>query len=165
VTPVEALVVLSLQWVPCPTTETADQCAAHRTDIALDALAIAETDPLPTRGLSLAQRAERTAVMMMATASLESRFDEGAVSRTGDRCVMQVKVIGSETVETRGDCMRVALSRMHWAWVTCGATGHRDWLSPFKTGKCYNEQKDARVNLARAASGWAKFQTLTKGKP
>jgi hypothetical protein len=163
VTPVEALVVLSLQWVPCPTSETPDQCAAHRTDIALDAMAIAETDPLPTRGLSLPQRAERTAVMMLATASLESRFDEEAVSRTGDKCIMQVKVIGSEIADTRADCMRIALSRMHWAWVTCGATGHRDWLSPYTTGRCYNEQRDARARLSRAAAGWSTYRKLTAG--
>jgi hypothetical protein len=164
-TPIEALVVLSLQWVPCPASETPDQCAAHRTDIALDAMTIAETDPLPTRGLSLTQRAERTAVMILATASLESRFDEEAVSRTGDRCVMQVHPIGSESVAARGDCMRIALSRMHWSWVTCGATGHRDWLSPFKTGRCYNEQRDARINLARAVNGWATYRKLTEAKP
>lgn len=163
--PAEALAILSLQWVPCPTTETPEQCAAHREDIALDAIAVGASDPLPVRGLSLERRAERTAVMLVATASLESRFDESAISRTGDKCIMQVHPLGKENVETREECMRVALGRMHYAWVTCGATGHRDWLSVYKTGKCYNEQKDARVNLARASSGWVKFQALTSAKP
>ena len=151
--------VLSIQWVPCPTTETADECAAHREDIAADALAIAATDPLPRRG------AEGTAVLIMATASLESRYDEAAVSRTGDRCIMQVHPLGGEDVSQRPDCIRAALSRMHWAWITCGATGHRDWLSPFKTGRCYNEQRDARVNLARAAAGWVTYRKLVAINP
>ena len=158
-TPVEALVILSLQWVPCPAAETADECATHREDIATDVLTIAETDPLPKRG------AESTAVLLMATASLESRYDETAVSRTGDHCIMQVHPLGREDVSQRPECIRVALSRMHWAWITCGATGHRDWLSPYTTGRCYNEQRDARARLARAAAGWATYRKLTTSKP
>lgn len=154
-TPVEALVILSLQWVPCPATETPEQCAAHREDIATDALAIAATDPLPKRG------AEGTAVLIMATASLESRFNETAVSRTGDHCVMQVKPIGAESVDTRLDCMRVALGRMHWSWDVCSHKS-KDWLGPYKSGKCWGTQKDARINLARAASGWERFKALTR---
>lgn len=160
-TPAEALVVLSLQWVPCHDTETPDTCAAHRVAIAEDALAVAATDPLPTRGLSLELRAEHTAVLLVATASLESRFDEGAISRTGDRCIMQVHPLGAERIDTRLECLRVALGRMHWAWDTCGATGHRDWLSPYKSGSCFEEQRDSRVNLARAASGWITYRKLT----
>lgn len=155
VSPVEALVALSLRWVPCTETQTPEVCAAHREAIAVDALAAAATDPLPRRGV------EGTAVLMMATASLESRFDDNAVSRTGDVCTMQVHPIGAERIDTRADCMRVALSRMHWSWITCGATGHRDWLAPYTTGRCFNEQRDARARLARAATGWVTYKKLT----
>ena len=154
-TPIEALVVLSLQWVPCPATETPDECAAHREDIATDALTIAATDPLPKRG------AEGTAVLIMATASLESRYDETAVSSTGARCIMQVMPLGAENIDTRLDCIRVALGRMHWSWDVC-AHKSKDWMGPYKSGRCHERQKDARVNLARAASGWVRFKALTK---
>ena len=153
-TPIEALVVLSLQWVPCPTTETADECAAHREDIATDALAIAATDPLPKRG------AEGTAVLIMATASLESRYDETAVSPTGARCIMQVHPLGAENVDTRLDCIRVALGRMHWSWDVC-AYRSKDWMSNYCTGRCFDHQKDARVRLSRAAWGVERFKALT----
>lgn len=159
-TPLEALVVLMLAWVPCQ--GEPDACLAKYESIAADAVATAQLDPLPTKGLTVEQRTERTAVMLLATASLESRFEDSAVSSTGAKCMMQVVTLKDEDVSTRPACMRVALSRLHHAWLTCGALGRRDWLSVYKTGKCYNEQRDARVNQARAAWGWERFKVLTR---
>lgn len=161
-TPVEALVALSLSWVECDKRQTPYECADFRESFSSDVLAISYTDPLPWPGLNFEKRAEKTAVLLMAIASLESRYDESAVSSTGDHCALQVHPLGKEDVSTRQGCLEAGLSRVHWSWISCHASP--SWLSPYTTGKCYQEQKHARIRQARGASGWVKFSALTKPK-
>lgn len=162
---VEALVAIMLQWTPYleGSDETPEQTLTRYTAIAEDAVAVAASDPLPTKGLDIEQRAQKTAVFLLATASLESHFDDAAVSRTGDKCIMQVHPMKGENVDTRLDCLRVGLARIHYSFLTCSPKS-KDWLSPYKSGKCYQNQKDARVNLARAAWGYERLTVLTSPK-
>lgn len=159
-TPVEAAVVLMLAWVPC---NDAEVCIPKYTSIAKDTFMQAKVDPLPWPGLSQSDRADRTAVLLLAIGSLESLYDESAVSSTGDHCFLQVHPLGKEDVSTRQGCLEAGLSRVHWSWISCRWKS-KDWLSPFKTGVCYQRQKDARVNLRRDADGWSKFMRLTSKK-
>ena len=158
--PIEALVTLSLGWVDCDPKQTPAECAEHRESIATDVLAVSSTDPLPWPKLNAEQRTHKTAVLLMAVASLESRYDDAAVSRTGDHCVLQVHPLGDEDVSTRRGCVEAGLSRVHWSWITCHASP--SWLSPYTTGKCYTEQKHAKARQGRGESGWVKFKLLTR---
>lgn len=158
-TPIEAAVALMLAWVPC---NEADTCIPKYTSIAEDTFAQAKVDPLPWPGLSQSDRADRTAVLLLAIGSLESLYDESAVSSTGDHCLLQVHPLGKEDVSSRQGCLEAGLSRVHWSWISCHSSP--SWLSPYTTGKCYQEQKHARIRQARGANGWAKFSALTKPK-
>lgn len=148
--PVDYLVAAMLAFVPLEQCPSEYASVEYYEGIAADMLVAASVNPV----YSEEEGGEvRTALLMASIASYESHFDDEAVSRTHDVCIMQVRPREGDDVSDRQKCLDIALDRIHESFKAC-SRGKRELLSVYTTGKCYFQQKDARYRRIRSDNWW-----------
>jgi hypothetical protein len=170
------LVAAMATWVPLHAHPEPNEDTAKRYDaIAHDAIEIAYDEseaplfPGPNGRV-------QTALLMLATASLESSFRKGVDdgTRLGDHgrsfCLMQVRVgdgvtmdgfSGYDLITDRTKCFRAGLHILRGSFAACHRLELMDRMSAYATGRCTPGEEHSRLRVGRALDWWGTHEPPT----